>query len=88
MSCDVNISDKWLQVFIIVLSIIGGSLLPFQSMMALGFIVFCIVNVFQIILFSRSKLYGMTGLSVYFLLFDLFGVYNNWSSLEFPAIGL
>lgn len=85
MICERRISDKWLQIYIIVLSIIGGTLLPFQSLMSIGFSIFCIVNIFQIVLFSRSKLYGMTGLSVYFLLFDIFGVYNNWPNLQFLA---
>lgn len=77
------INDKWLQILIVGLSIIGGALLPFPERAALGFIVFCVVNILQIILFSRSRLHWMTGLSVYFLFFDIFGVYNNWSALIF-----
>ena len=76
------IGDKWLQIMIVILSIIGGTLLPFPEYISLGFIVFCIVNVLQFILFTRSKLYWMTGLSVYFLGFDIFGVYNNWGTLQ------
>ena len=51
---------KGLEISIVLLSIIGGSILPFPETMSIGFAVFCIVNVLQIILFSRLKLFWMT----------------------------
>ena len=80
-----SLSTPWLQVMIVLLSVVGGSLLPFPEMAALGLLVFCVVNVLQVALFTRNGLFWMMWLSVYFLGFDIFGAYNNWSNLQFPA---
>jgi hypothetical protein len=74
--------NRRLQILIVVLSMIAGSLLPFPEFISIGFAVFCVVNVLQTILFMRYKLYWMALLSVYFLGLDIFGVFNNWRTLS------
>ena len=71
----VPINNRALEVIICILSIIGGGVIPFPGMIGYGFLIFCIVNVVQIILFSRKKLKLMMLLSIYFLIFDACGVY-------------
>ena len=62
----IPIGNKWLQITIVALSVVAGTLLPFPEFISIGFMLFCVVNVLQIVLFTRSKLYWMSVLSVYF----------------------
>lgn len=71
----IPIPNKILEILICILSILGGSIIPFPGFIGYGFLVFCIVNILQIILFNRKKLKLLMLLSVYFFVFDGFGVY-------------